>query len=234
MIQNMIFAILFGNPFLSAYSQSDWFGKAIFWALILLSIVSWVVLIYKMRFMQQLARLSNAFSSAIAQKKDLLSISLPRQPGEHPFFQIYKTFKQHALQTMQRKSSFSLEDLELIEYQVHMEISAQHKAVEEYLFILSTAVTLAPFLGLLGTVWGILMTFSQLQTKGFALSNTAMLAGLSLALTTTVAGLLIAIPALVGYNYLKNSSREYRRDMEQFSRLLLTAAHQNHSETPRV
>ena len=230
----LTFLHLFGNPFLSAYSQSDWFGKAIFWALILLSLVSWVVLVYKIRSMQQLTRLSSGFSNAIGQKRDLLSISLPRQPSEHPFFQIYKTFKQHALQTLQHKQTFSLEDLELLEYQVHMEISAQHKAVEAHLFILSTAVTLAPFLGLLGTVWGILMTFSQLQTKGFALSNSAMLAGLALALTTTVAGLLIAIPALVGYNYLKNSSREYRRDMEQFSRVLLTAAHQNHSEAPRV
>ena len=84
-------------------------------------------------------------------------------------------------------------------------------------------VTLAPFLGLLGTVWGILLTFSQIEAKGMSGSNTGMLAGLSLALATTVVGLLVAIPALVGYNYLRNWLREYRREAEEFSHLLLTS-----------
>ncbi len=50
-----------------------------------------------------------------------------------------------------------------------------------------------------------------------------MLSGLSLALATTVIGLVVAIPALVGYNYLKNGGREYRRDLEDFAHLLLTS-----------
>ena len=89
--------------------------------------------------------------------------------------------------------------------------------------VLDTVITLAPLLGLLGTVWGILLTFSQLQEKGAIASNASMLSGLSLALATTVVGLLVAIPALVGYNYLKNGLREYRREAEDFANLLLTS-----------
>ena len=92
-------------------------------------------------------------------------------------------------------------DLELIATQTAAAASAQGKTLDKNLFILSTVVTLGPFLGLLGTVWGILLTFSQLS-HGFSTSNTTMLTGLSMALATTVIGLVIAIPALVGYNFL--------------------------------
>ena len=113
-------------------------------------------------------------------------------------------------------------DLELIATQTAAAASAQGKALDKNLFILSTVVTLGPFLGLLGTVWGILLTFSQLS-HGFSTSNTAMLTGLSMALATTVIGLVIAIPALVGYNFLKNAGREYKRDLEHFVHFLLAA-----------
>ena len=82
--------------------------------------------------------------------------------------------------------------------------------------MLSTIVTLAPFLGLLGTVWGILVAFNELQGGASLGSSTALLGGLSTALTTTVLGLLIAIPALIGYNYLKNAIRSYEKEMEDF------------------
>jgi biopolymer transport protein TolQ len=95
-------------------------------------------------------------------------------------------------------------------------ISAQNKALEKNLFMLSTIVALAPFLGLLGTVWGILVMFSGLHDGGGIGSNTSILGGLSTALATTVLGLIIAIPALVAYNYLKNHLRNYATDMDDF------------------
>lgn len=150
----------------------------------------------------------------------------------HPYFEVYKTLKQYVLQVISRnhfyipaqETSLSEADMGLIESQVYAAMASQTKKLEKNMFILSTVVTLGPFLGLLGTVWGILVTFSQLHQKGFAaVSNASMLSGLALALATTVVGLVVAIPALVGYNYLKNAGREYRRDLEDFSHLLLTA-----------
>ncbi|MBM3208613.1 MAG: MotA/TolQ/ExbB proton channel family protein [Chlamydiae bacterium] len=113
-------------------------------------------------------------------------------------------------------------DLDLLESHVYTTISTETKILEKDLFILSTSVTLAPFLGLLGTVWGILVTFSELQAGGSAGSNTAIIGGLSTALSTTVLGLIIAIPALIGYNYLKNHLRMYTSDMEDFLHNLLS------------
>ena len=113
-------------------------------------------------------------------------------------------------------------DLGLIDTEIQMKVGNMSKLLEKNLFVLSTIVTLGPFLGLLGTVWGILDTFSDLpSSRGISINNVAMLTGLSLALTTTVIGLVIAIPAIIGYNYLKNAARDYRREMENFSQLLL-------------
>jgi len=224
-----------GNPFISAYVQSDWFGKGIFWALFVLSALSWTLVIHKIWIYYQVRRLSNEFSSLFSEKEPL-GLQFTRIKGRllevpHPFFEIYKALKQKTLQVINRNHFFapnaenilSEADLGLIDSQVQSALATQHKLLEKNLFVLSTVVTLGPFLGLLGTVWGILLTFSQLHSRGISSNNAAMLAGLSLALATTVIGLVVAIPALIGYNYLKNAGREYRRDMEDFSQLLLTS-----------
>jgi biopolymer transport protein TolQ len=221
------------NPFISAYLQSDWFGKGIFAALFILSVLCWVILLYKGWQFWAVRKLSAEFFDLFSEKKeDPLNLQFTRpvinRIGElpHPLFEIYRAVKQQALQLISRnrqpEPTLSEPDLELIESQVMTAMSSAVKKLEKHLFILSTIVTLAPFLGLLGTVWGILLTFSQLQV-GFQANNAAMLAGLSMALATTVIGLLVAIPALVGYSYLKNAGRETRREMEEFSHSLLAA-----------
>lgn len=218
------------NPFISAYVQSDWFGKAIFGGLFVLSVLCWVILLYKSWQFWAVRRLSAQFSEQFErQSGDPLNLQFQRpmlnRIGEipHPLFDMYRAVKTQALQVMSRKGEqLSGPDLELLESQVIAAMSAAAKKLDKHLFVLSMIVTLAPFLGLLGTVWGILLTFAQLQ-GGFQASNTAMLGGLSMALATTVLGLLVAIPALVGYSYLKNAGKETRHEMEKFSHSLLAA-----------
>lgn len=217
-----------GNPFVTAYVQSDPFGKGIFWGLFLLSAVSWTVLVHKSWIFFQVKKVSREFLALFSEKEPLaLQFSRSIHTGflevPHPFFTIYKAFKQKVLQLMSRNhaSSLSETDLALVENQVYTTIAGQIKILEKHLFILSTIVTLGPFVGLLGTVWGIFLTLSQLH--GASMNSSAMLSGLSLALATTVLGLLIAIPAVIALNYLRNASREYRRDMEDFAHLLLDA-----------
>ena len=82
---------------------------------------------------------------------------------------------------------------------------------------------LAVAVGILITVWGILIAFSELGSGGSAGSNMAILGGLSTALATTVMGLIIAIPALVSSNYLRNRLKYYSSDMEEFLYELLSS-----------
>ena len=225
-----------GNLFITAYVQSDWFGKGIFWGLFILSVLCWSILIHKIWIFLQMRRLSTEFYALFSDKDPL---NLPFQgmgKGRileipHPFFEIYKSLKQKTLQIIGRNHLYAVEgpvflceaDISLIEAQVFTTLAKQAKVIDKNLFVLSTIAALGPFLGLLGTVWGILLTFSQLNMRGFSSSNGLMLAALSMALATTVIGLVVAIPALVGYNYLKNAGREYRHEMEDFSQLLLSA-----------
>lgn len=218
------------NPFISAYAQSDWFGKGIFLALFTLSIVCWILIAYKSWQFWNVKKLSAQFHLVFGEKKeDPLNLQFPKpipriQEIPHPLFEIYRSVKQHTLLLLDKKEGAQLspEDLERIESGTFNAVSTAFKPLEKHLFLFPTIVTLAPFLGLLGTVWGILLTFAHLGS-GFHVSNAATLAGLSMALATTVVGLVIAIPALIAYSYLRNAGREAKREMEEFSHSLLAA-----------
>lgn len=114
-------------------------------------------------------------------------------------------------------TNLSSADIALLETHATSTIAMLTKFLEKNLYILSTIVTLAPFLGLLGTVYGILTTFTALKTSAAGGSNQIILGGLSLALATTVLGLIDAIPALIGYNYLKNVVYDFDAEMDRFA-----------------
>ncbi|MBI5346290.1 MAG: MotA/TolQ/ExbB proton channel family protein [Chlamydiae bacterium] len=223
--------LLATSPFFTAYLQSDIFGKGVYWSLLLMSIISWVVLIHKIWLSRKLRSLSSQFSKIIENKKEtLLSLNIEAQMI-HPYFEIFKTLKEKTLEILNKNRFFiekeknhvyvSSADIELIQSHIDAVISDQAKILEKNLFVLSTIVTLGPFLGLLGTVWGILVTFSGLQNHASITSNSSVLGGLALALSTTIMGLVVAIPALVAYNYLKTVARDFTIDMENFSSRLM-------------
>ena len=134
-----------------------------------------------------------------------------------------RRFSQKNQENLQNQSiSFlSPTDIDFVEAHLATQVAYQTKNLEKNLFILATVVSLAPFLGLLGTVWGILTTFADMQTQTSGSTHQIVLSGLSLALATTVLGLVDAIPALIGYNYLKNNIRDFEIDMEGFSTEIL-------------
>lgn len=220
-----------GNPFVSAYLQTDWFGKGIFWLLFTLSGITWTILVHKGWVFFHVRRLTKDLLSQFS-TEDPLSLQFSRPMRgvfleiPHPFFEIYKSFKAKALAIISRNhlfmigASFSTTDLDLLESEMFNSVNKQIKKLEKHLYILPTIVTLGPFIGLLGTVWGILLSFSHMSTR---VGNEGMLAGLSLALATTVIGLVVAIPALIGNNYFKNALRVSRQEMEDFSHQLLSS-----------
>ncbi len=242
--------ILNGNPFFEAYSQSDLLGKLIFLSLYILSICSWSILLYKTWITYQAKKYAFRFHEAFQlQKLNPLSLDsegIYKKNGINPFLELYQVLKKQSMEILTKNRHFSktqqnetktttfgqanipssylsLSDVDFIASHLSTQVATQVKFLEKNLYILSTTVSLAPFLGLLGTVWGILMTFSELQAQTSGSTHQMVLGGLSLALATTVLGLLDAIPALVGYNYLKNTIRDFATDMEGFSNEILAA-----------
>ncbi len=156
-----------------------------------------------------------------------------KKNGTNPFYDLYVVLKKYTVEILNKNHRFGAEDekvsylstsdIDCIASHLDSTIDFQTKNLEKNLFILATIVGLAPLLGLLGTVWGILTTFSELQSHAVASTNQMVLGGISLALTTTVLGLLNAIPALIAYNYLKSSIRNFQTEMEGFSNEMLSS-----------
>lgn len=233
--------LLATNPFFDAYIQSDFLGKLIFILLVALSIISWVILIHKV-WTTYLAKKNSAhfYESFQLQKSNPLSLDTEmaaKNRSLNPFFDVYMVLRKHTVDILNKNRRFgrddkgqepptsflSPSDVEFVDSHLQSAVATQTKNLEKNLFILSTIVSLAPFLGLLGTVWGILTTFSELQAQTSGSTHQMVLGGLSLALATTVLGLLDAIPALIGYNYLKNSIRDFETDMGSFSTEILAS-----------
>ncbi|MCH9630136.1 MAG: Biopolymer transport protein ExbB [Chlamydiia bacterium] len=232
------------STFTSAYMSADFFGKLIFLGLFALSFLCWITLVYKIWMIKQVKKSSVKFFNSIdKQKEAILNLSLdhlPQKPHKelpHPFAEIFSTLKGKTMVILEKNHFFihkaesnvpltsvylSKADLEFVESHVQTTIVNQKEGLEKNLFVLPTITTLAPFLGLLGTVWGILVTFSGLQASGSFSSNSTVLGGLSTALVTTVLGLLIAIPSVISYSYLKQSIRGFSSEMEDFGHLLLS------------
>lgn len=239
MINNFIIA---SNPFLDAYTQSDLLGKLIFIGLLALSVCTWVILFHKIYLTQQAWKNSIEFQRAfLLQKMNPLALDSETPFSKNslnPFRTIYTILKKNTLELLNKNRHFtqnqapgkkeapsflSPTDVEFVEGHLYSTINQQTKFLEKNLFILATIVSLGPFLGLLGTVWGILTTFSDMTTQVSGNTHQAVLGGLSLALATTVLGLVDAIPALIGYNYLKNNIRDLETEMEGFAHEILSS-----------
>lgn len=233
----MSFFILQSNPFFDAYMESDFIGKLIFLGLIALSIITWSVLIHKLWVLKRVEKNSLLFRKSFAeQRQNPLDVNYhSKKDPECPnaFYIIYELIKTKTLEVLDKNQKvaahatdgyLSPSDIALLDSCGQSTISSLTKYLDKNLYILSTVVTLAPFLGLLGTVYGILTTFSSMNGDAqSAISNQAVLGGLSLALTTTVIGLIDAIPALIGYNYLKNMVHDFDTEMGRFANDVLSS-----------
>ncbi|MDF2577060.1 MAG: TolQ protein [Chlamydiales bacterium] len=228
---------------LESYIQSDTVGKLVFIGLGLLSSISWTLMIYKMLYIRSISKSANKLQKEFEglQEHPLnleVSETLEKDKEYNPFKYLYMIFKEQSLKRLKKNHHFlqietglqessqhvylSPTDIDYIEACLATEIGNQTHDLEKDLIALSITITLAPFLGLLGTVWGILMTFSELQTKSGG-GNEAVLAGISMALGTTVVGLVVAIPALIGYSYFRGAIQSLEVKMDNFVTQMISA-----------
>jgi biopolymer transport protein ExbB len=118
---------------------------------------------------------------------------------------------------------------ELIEDQGRQEV----RTLEKGLVILETIAAVAPLLGLLGTVLGMIRVFSVIKEQGIGQAS-ALSGGISEALITTVTGLFIGIPALIFFNYFVNRAENFVLDIEKHSNNLVQKIHRLNSRTPET
>jgi biopolymer transport protein ExbB/TolQ len=223
--------ILAAGGLLFAFEHSTLAGKIVLALLCVVSVFSWSIMITKLRVIQ-FARKQNAYFRA-AFKKDRQPLRLfenhARFPGA-PLANIYRAGCEEM--TFQLLGSAEVDETfrarlgiadKITPAQMHAVNAAMERAVgetalglESQMILLATAVSGSPFLGLLGTVWGVMDTFTDVAVAGSP--NLATMApGVSGALITTVTALCVAIPAMFGYNFLVTSIRGMIVEMDNFA-----------------
>ena len=120
-----------------------------------------------------------------------------------------------------RKPVLSLKATEHVKRTLERAVAQESLKLESGLILLAIAVSGAPFLGLLGTVWGVMSTFGHVAQAQNA-SLTQMAPGVAAALITTVAGLLVAIPSMFGYNWLVHTLRALTVELDNFAQELVS------------
>lgn len=216
--------------FLNSYVQSDSVGRIIFFALLITSIFTWALIIYKGREIQR-AKVHRKWLNKQLLKSSALTLDLPNKPN--PFAVLYAHIQRESLALFKKNSSRALSkaDIDAIATRSLATVNDEVHKLSRYLFILPMIVALAPFLGLLGTVWGILLAFAEMQMAGGSMRE-VVLSGLATALSTTVLGLIVAIPALIANSFLRDSLREIDHDLEQQFSEIMAALELQHRQEP--
>ena len=214
-----------------AFEMSTLPGKTILLLLFVASIFSWTVMVTKFRVIRHAQRRRDQFLALFRTDRQPLRIYTDRARFEGaPVFAVYKAGCKEL--TYQLLGSAEVDETfrgrldaatKISPAQMRVVGSAMERAVgetalklESQMILLATAVSGAPFLGLLGTVWGVMDTFSGVAAAGSA-NLAAMAPGVSAALITTVTGLLVAIPAMFGYNYLVTTIRATIVELDNFA-----------------
>ena len=117
---------------------------------------------------------------------------------------------------MKGERRISTSSFEAVKVVLEEAAAAQAMSLEKGMIVLSTAVAGGPFIGLLGTVWGVMSTFAGIAEANSA-SLTAMAPGVAAALIATVTGLLVAIPAMFAYNFMVTTIRAITQELDGFA-----------------
>ena len=202
---------------LSLFIRADIIVKSVIVILIVCSIYSWAVIIEKFRLFKKINLSTEEFETKFWNSKSAESFynNLPSNI-EDPMALVFKDAMQNLLK---RKSKTDL--YERMTTMLETGIEKQMSKISKGYTFLATVGSTAPFIGLFGTVWGIMNSFQSI-----AISRNTSLAivapGIAEALFATALGLLAAIPAVIAYNKFNNDSILYSKKLENFSKRFLT------------
>ena len=199
------------------FVRADIIVKSVIIILIASSIYSWAVIIEKFRLFKKINLSTEEFETKFWKSKSAESFynSLPSGNND-PMANIFRNSMQVLLKS---KRSSNLE--EKMSRMLEVSIEQQMEKIEKSYTFLATVGSTAPFIGLFGTVWGIMNSFQSI-----AISRNTSLAivapGIAEALFATALGLLAAIPAVIAYNKFSSDSKKYLQKLENFSKRFLS------------
>lgn len=204
--------------FFSLFLKADFVVKFVIIILIAASIYSWAIIIEKYKLFKKINGSSSFFEDQFWSSKSADSLYKKLEGyNEDPMANVFKAGMDFMIKNKSRSASTQERVLQALSSSIDKEM----EIVEKKLTFLATVGSTAPFIGLFGTVWGIMNSFQSI-----AISRNTSLAivapGIAEALFATALGLLAAIPAVVAYNKFNSDSRRYSARIENFCKRFLS------------
>ena len=223
--------------------NSSVMAKCVLLLLLLFSVVSWAIILQKYFFFKNAKNEDRRFLSYFSKASNFLNIhdyarELKYSTVARIFLVGYRELYvfQEMAQSKKSKSYFSenekfvsARDIKGISLAVNKGINAEISRLSRRLDFLATTGSTTPFIGLFGTVWGIMTSFSAIGFQGSA-SIGGVAPGIAEALIATAGGLVAAIPAVIFYNYLSDKIQAFTSDMDDFSNDFLYLLEKNFSK----
>ncbi|HWZ44810.1 MAG TPA: MotA/TolQ/ExbB proton channel family protein [Candidatus Saccharimonadales bacterium] len=224
MIIPFLSSFFIGGEIVNMVLQSGIVAKTVLVILLIASVVSWSIILSKWSSLRrarvQSGRFLRAFRKA-ARLQDLVTVSDQFKPSP-----LVPVLEGGMLELRRQGSGFNITG---IQRATQIASSEELTRLERRLPWLATTGAVAPFIGLFGTVWGIIDAFQGLGNAGAATLR-AVAPGISEALITTAAGLFAAIPAVIAYNIFTHSMREFGARMDDFSMEMMNVLERNQAE----
>ena len=208
--------------------------QAVLYILILFSVFSWAIIFYKLRQVRVARQQSARFIDIFWDSKNLTTIhSSSQELKQSPVAQVFRAGYQELVRLTRAKrqnnpgegtlDSTELGGIENVERAMKRAKNQEITHLERALTFLATTASATPFIGLFGTVWGIMTAFRGLSVTQSS-SIQAVAPGIAEALIATATGLVAAIPAVIAYNHFARQIRVLSTDMENFSSEFLNIA----------
>lgn len=197
-------------------AHASLFSKAVLLVLVALSVYSWAILWDRLRLYARVRTQDAAFLTAFRSVEDVRDLKM--LAVQHPVSVIaqaalagQKALEQHAGDSVGASARF-----ELVQRAMDRAADDVTTQLEKRVGFLATTGSVAPFIGLMGTVWGVMVSFVNIGAQGSA-TLVVVAPGIAEALIATIAGLAAAIPAAIGYNHLLGKLREIGHSATQFT-----------------
>lgn len=211
------------HQLIRAFTDAGPVGQGVMLILGVLSTVTWAIIIEKIFFFRKLKRDAQSFLSYFHTTGESVigSLSLEKYENDSLLYKLYVAGVKELRQMLKtgkisanRQITTSQQDEFVLSFK--RVVSSNIQILERNMAILAASSNVSPLLGLLGTVYGLLISFNDMGRMGSA-SIEVVGPGISEALITTVIGLFVAIPSSVGYNFLYNVIKNLVSDMENFA-----------------
>jgi len=212
------------------FANTGLVARIVLLLLLSFSVLSWAIIFKKYRGFSAARQESGEFLRIFRGSKKLSEIrsscqNLKATPLTEVFMSGYREIESQAVYT-ENPGRPRIRSLEAIHRSLQIASSAELTRMEQWLTWLATTGGVTPFVGLFGTVWGIIDAFQGLGSGGVA-SLRSVAPGISEALVTTAAGLFAAIPAVIAYNHFVQRVKEFGNLMDDFALEFLNMAERN-------